>query len=259
MGRQRSTYDEQAVVKAFDLLEILTAENTNQTAPFLSKKLKISSSRLVKILATLEEKELIERDDTGIYRLGLSALEMAQHILKSSSIVRLAQPIMEELARKHDEAVYITVLNKDEVLFLDMVDSFQQIKTAPFVGRRFPFFTNAAGKVIKAMSSSDVLERFGKRRASKAGIIDMKQLESELDDIRQSGVAVDNGGMGEGICSVAVAIKDYAGIVVGALTLLAPSFRMLQDRLEQEIIPSMLEGSEELSMKFGYAKIHAQG
>ncbi len=260
MGRQRSTYYEQAVVKAFDLLEILTAEDTNQTALLLSKKLKISSNRLIKILATLEEKELIERDDkTGIYHLGLSALEMAQHILKSSSIVRLAQPIMEELARKHDEAVYITVLNKDEVLFLDMVDSFQQIKAVTFVGRRFPFFTNAAGKVIKAMSSSDVMERFGKRRASKAGIIDMKQLESELDDIRQSGVAVDNGGMGEGICSVAVAIKDYAGIVVGALTLLAPSFRMLQDRLEQEIIPSMLEGSEELSMKFGYAKIHAQG
>ena len=99
MGRQRSTYYEQAVVKAFDLLEILTAEDTNQTALLLSKKLKISSNRLIKILATLEEKELIERDDkTGIYRLGLSALEMAQHILKSSCIVRLAQPIMEELA-----------------------------------------------------------------------------------------------------------------------------------------------------------------
>jgi hypothetical protein len=32
---------------------------------------------------------------------------------------------------------------------------------------------------------------------------------------------------------------------------------MLQDRLELEIIPSMLEGAEELSTKFGYAKIHA--
>jgi DNA-binding IclR family transcriptional regulator len=159
------------------------------------------------------------------------------------------------LARKHDEAVYITVMNNDEVLFLDMVDSFQQIKTATMVGRRFPFFTNAAGKAIKAMSSTDMIERLGKRRSNVAGIPDVKKLETELNDIRQAGVAVDVGGLGEGICAVAVAIKDYAGKVVGALTMLAPSFRMLQERLEQEIIPSMLESAEMLSMKFGYAKI----
>ncbi len=67
------------------------------------------------------------------------------------------------------------------------------------------------------------------------------------------GVAVDAGGLGEGIITVAVAIKDYAGKVVGAITMLGPSFRMLTERLEREIIPSMLEGAEQLSQKFGYA------
>ena len=64
---------------------------------------------------------------------------------------------------------------------------------------------------------------------------------------------MDTGGLGEGIISVAVAIKDYAGKVVGAITMLGPSFRMLTDRLENEIIPSMLEEAELLSQKFGYA------
>ena len=86
-------------------------------------------------------------------------------------------------------------------------------------------------------------------------IPDPESLEIELNEIRKKGVAVDFGGLGDGICAVAVVIRDYAGKVVGALTLLAPSFRMLQDRLEHEIIPSMLEGAEELSMKFGYMKI----
>ena len=40
-----------------------------------------------------------------------------------------------------------------------------------------------------------------------------------------------------------------------ALTMLGPSFRMLTDRLENEIIPSLMEGAEILSFKFGYAKI----
>jgi len=256
MDRERGTYSVQSVLKAFDLLEALAAEDSVATIPVLAKKLNLSRNKVFRLLATLEDKGLIERDEpTGTFRLGIYAFEMAQHILKSASLIRLAHPIMEELARKHDEAVYITVLNNDEVLFLDMVDSFQQIKATPMVGRRFPFFTNAAGKAIKAMSSTDMLERLGKRKASMSGIPDVKKLETELSDIRQSGVAVDFGGLGEGICAVAVAIKDYAGKVVGALTILAPSFRMLQERLETEIIPSMRESAEILSMKFGYIKI----
>lgn len=258
MDRERGAYSVQAVVKAFDLLDALAAEDTSLTVPVLAKKLDLSRNKTFRLLATLEDKGLTERDAaTGTYRLGLCAFEMAQHILKSANLIRLAHPIMEELARKHDEAMYITVMNNDEVFFLDMVDSFQQIKATPLVGRRFPFFTNAAGKAIKALSSGDVLERMGRQNAKRKGIPDIKKLESELMDIRQKGVAVDFGGLGDGICGVAVAIRDYAGKVVGALTMLAPSFRMLQGRLEKEIIPSMMEGAEILSMKFGYAKIAA--
>lgn len=258
MKTQRNKHSVQALISAFELLEILTAENIHPTAPFLAKKMKIKIGELLEILNFLEEKNFIEHDgETGVYRFGLNSFGMAQQILKSASVIKLAQPIMEDLARKHDEAVYITILNKDEVFFLDMVDSFQQIRAVPFVGKHFPFFTNAAGKVIKAMGSPEVLEKLGKRRTTTSNNIDFKQLESELIDIRSKGVAVDIGGLGEGICSVAVAFKDYAGMVVGALTLLGPSFRMWQERIEQEIIPSMLKGSEELSLKFGYAKTHA--
>jgi DNA-binding IclR family transcriptional regulator len=257
MDRAKGIYSVQSVLKAFDLLEALAAEGANVTIPLLAQKLDLSRNKVFRLLATLEDSGFIERDDTGVYRLGLHAFEMAQHILKSASLLRLAHPVMEALARKHDEAVYITVMNNDEVLFLDMVDSFQQIKAIDMVGQRFPFFTNAAGKAIKAMSSPDIIKHMGRRRAGKNGIPDLKQLERELNEIRKNGVAIDFGGVGDGICAVAVAIRDYAGKVVGALTMLAPSFRMLQERLEQEIVPSMREGAEILSMKFGYAKLPA--
>jgi len=257
MNRKLHADTDQTIVKAFELLEALSEDNVNPTAQLLARKLKISSNKLFHITETLEIMGLVDCDrKTGGYRLGLCAFGMAQQILKSSSILRLAQPTLEDLARKHDEAAYITILSNDEVVFLNMVDSFQPIRAATFVGRRFPIFTNAAGKVIQAMSSFDVREKFYRKGAGRAGINDLQLLQAELDDIRKSGVAVDNNCLAEGVCSVAVAIKDYAGMVVGALTLLGPTFRMVQDRLEKEIIPSMLEMSEELSMKFGYDRIH---
>lgn len=259
MDRDRSAYSVQSVLKAFDLLETLAAEESDITIPLLVKRLNLSRNKVFRLLATLEERGLIERDEpSGTFHLGLHAFEMAQHILKGASLIRLAHPVMEQLARKHDEAIYITVMNNDEVLFLDMVDCFQQIKTIDMVGQRFPFFTNAAGKALKAMSSTEFFERMSHRRGPKSSKLpDLQKLESELMDIRQKGIAVDVGGLGEGVVAVAVAIKDYAGKVVCALTMLAPSFRMLQDRLENEIIPSMLEGAEILSVKFGYAKLPA--
>ena len=252
--REKGAYSVQAVVKAIDLLEVLAQDGSNTTLPALSKKLELSRNKSFRLLATLEDKGLVERnEETGCYSLGVQAFEMAQHILKSANLIRLAHPIMEELARKLDEAIYITVANNDEVLFLDMVDSFQQVKAVDLVGKRFPFFTNAAGKVIKSVSSIDLFDRGAKKR----GIENPEELELELEDIRRKGVAVDFNGLGEGICAVAVVIRDYAGKVVGALTLLAPSFRMLQERLDKEVIPCMIEGAEQLSMKFGYSREYA--
>ncbi|MDD2366825.1 MAG: IclR family transcriptional regulator [Desulfuromonadaceae bacterium] len=254
MTKDKGAYSVQAVAKAIDLLEALAQDGENPTISVIEKKLGLNHGKTVRLLTTLESKGLVEKDSlAGTYNLGLQALEMAQHILKSDNLIRLARPIMENLARKLDEAVYITVANNDEVLFLDMVDSFQQIKTVDLVGKRFPFFTNAAGKVLKSVASIDIFCRAGKKR----GIKDLPKLEAELNEIRRKGVAVDFNGLGEGVCSVAVVIRDYAGKVVGALTVLAPSFRMLHDRLEKEVIPCMLEGAEQLSMKFGYSKAYA--
>lgn len=254
MTREKGAYSVQAVIKAIDLLDILAQDGDSPSLMVIEKKLDLSRNKAFRLLATLEDKGLVERNVlTGTYSLGLQAFQMAQHILRSTNLIHLAHPVMEGLALKLNEAIYITVMNNDEVLFLDMVDSFQQVKAVDLVGKRFPFFTNAAGKVLKSVSSID-LRSIGNR---KRNIPDPQLLEIELNEIRKRGVAVDFGGLGEGICAVAVVIRDYAGKVVGALTLLAPSFRMLQGRLEKEIIPSMLEGAEELSMKFGYMKISA--
>lgn len=259
MSQTRSPYPEQSIVKAIDLLEALAADEITATVPELSKALKLSRKRMQVLLDALEDKGLVERDEQlATYHLGLNSFSMAQKILKNADILKIVHPVMASLASKHGVAVCFTVLDKDEVLFLDVVDMVEQVNAADMVGRRFPFFTNAAGKVIKSVSSLDLIERFNHRRRPKNLIPpDPKQLQKELHEIRKAGVAVDIGGFGDGICTVAVAIRDYGGKAVGALTMLAPAIKMVQERLEKEVIPSMQEGAELLSMKFGYVRMAA--
>ncbi len=255
MARDKSAYVVQSVEQALDILEILAADPAGCSVQHIATRLGVSRNKAFRLVATLEERGMVVRDDlSGNCRIGLATVEMAQKLINSVHLVRLAHPVMEALARRHDEAVYLTVLQGDEVLFLDMVDSGQSIKAASLVGRRFPFFTNAAGKALKALESIDVVERFFRRHRKKECRVDLEALENELQAIRIKGVAIDVNGLGDGLVGVAVAVRDYAGKVVAAITLLGPSFRMLADRLEEEIVPSLLEGAEMLSLKFGYAK-----
>lgn len=259
MRKQHHTYSVQSVENAFDLIEALIKNNVSRNASSLAEELGLSSRKMLNLLAALESKQIVERSEGSRYQLGLNAFGLAHQIRRRGNLSRLAHPVMEELVRKHDEAIYLTVPSNDEVLFLDMVDSRQQIKTVKLVGRYFPCLTNAAGKVIKAAANSyESVEKLLKEQASNYGIKDLQKFEQELRQIRERGVAVDDGGLGSDICVVAVAIKDYAGWAIGALTMLAPSFRMFQERIEQEIIPSMLNSAEELSKKFGYSKLQLE-
>jgi DNA-binding IclR family transcriptional regulator len=255
MHETNTVYTVLNVNKAFELLEIIAEHSSSHSLPQLSERVGLKRNKTFRLLTTLCEKGLVERDAAnGNYQLGVSSVALGQKFVMNSSVVNYAHPIIEALARKHDEAVYMTVINDDEVLFLDMVDSGQQIKATPLVGRRFPFFTTAAGKVMKALDSSDLLDKLFTKQGRKSNSPDMEVLASELTEIRFKGVAVDSNGLGEGIISVAVVVKDYAGKAVGAITMLGPSFRMFTERLENEIIPSLLEGGEILSEKFGFAR-----
>lgn len=248
-------YSVLTVEKTVALLGLLAGERS-QTLQSLADRLDLSRNKAFRIVMTLEHLGLVKREEPGgTYRFGMAALELAQKVLNNSSIINHAHPVMEELAHKHGEAVYMTVLEGEEVLFIDMVDCDRQVKAVPLVGRRFPFFKTAAGKAIKALESRDLRERLFKGRKRQRELPDFDCFESELDVILKTGVAVDTGGLGDGIISVAVAVRDYAGKAVGAITLLGPSFRMLKERVEEEIIPSLLEGGEILSGKFGYARI----
>src|ERR1700674_1832517 len=98
----RSTvYTVQNVNKAFELLVILAEHTTNPSLAQLSQSVGLSRNKTFRLLSTLCEKELVEREDiTGTYQLGVSSVALAQKFLMNSNVVNYAHPIMEKLAKK---------------------------------------------------------------------------------------------------------------------------------------------------------------
>lgn len=242
------------VEKAFSALELISSATEPQTVSSLAGQLSMGQARTCALLEFLAKRGFLEEDkQKGSYRIGVHSISFAQVINCNLTFLKHARPIMQSLEKQHDEAVYIAVLKETEIVFLDMVDTEQPVKAPALVGRSFPFFSNAAGKVIAACEPRDYLQSYLRRRGRKRPAVNLESFQQELISIRNRGVAVDNGGLGEQITSVAVAIHDYAGKVLGALTLIGPTARMVGERIEQEIIPSMVASTQLLSSRFGYA------
>lgn len=251
-----SSYRITSIEKAIRIIGLLSENHDgNNTLQQIASCSELSRNKAFRILSTLAELEIVEKNEqSGSYQLGVGAFELAQKLLRSSTVVNQAHSIIEQLAGRHQEAVYLSVLQGRDVLFLDMADCDQQIKTVPLVGRRYPVLSTAAGKVMAAMmASTEHITRWLEKGKKVPKDTEITSIETELAAIRQTGVAVDENAVAEGVISVSVPFKDYAGRVLGAITLLGPSFRLLAHRLESEIIPSLQEGAEALSMKFGYA------
>lgn len=256
MTQGKGVYSVLSVQKAFEILDVLADSPVGVSLNQLVAQLGMTRNKTYRLLVTLCENHLVSQDrHSGTYSLGVCSYSLGQKLVHQSSVISYAHPIIEELARKHAEAVYMTVIQGDDVLFLDMADCDQKIKAMPLLGKQVPFFTNAAGKVMKALGSTEVIDWLkGVKRGKYKNIKDTEKLATELQEIRANGgIAVEYGGLGEGIVSIAVAVKDYAGHVIGAITMLGPSFRILQERIEEELLPSLLEAAAITSEKFGYA------
>ncbi len=246
--RDPGSYSIQSVYNALDVLEALCEEEDEVRISHLSEKLGMNKTSVFRLLATFEKRGYVEREKgTGKYRLGLSAYETGQKILSRMGLLRKARPVMERLARETNEAVYLTVRRGSETLFLEVADTLLQVKIISLVGRRFPLEKTASGLALLA---------FGKRHGDRPGRRAAHEQSSlAIFDpalVRERGVAVESGGIGEGIITMATPLFASNGDIVGCLCLVGPDFRLGQERIETELLPRLKDAGEAISSKLGY-------
>ena len=109
--------------------------------------------------------------------------------------------------RKISETIDLAILDKDEVLFLDVIQSPQRVKLASSMGQRLPAFSTASGKAILAwIPESEALRILQSTNTSfRPNVVPTS--EAFLEDLRatrQRGYSVDCEGLETGIHAAGV-------------------------------------------------------
>ena len=239
-----------AVDRALDILLCFTRQTPRLSMTQIAERAGMNKSTVHRFLGTLEKKRFLQRDpSTGLYQLGIRVLEIAYITLEHNDLRQLASPCLHRLNEQYRETITLSVLDGADIVFLDVIESPQRVKLAASTGQRLPAFATAAGKVLLAHLPDErvrsVLKQ-GMQVFTPATLQSIDVFMSEIRQIRQAGFAISEQEYEDGINAVAAPILDANGVMVAAITVAGPAYRLSRDRM-LEIGPAIEAAAHEIT------------
>jgi DNA-binding IclR family transcriptional regulator len=246
----------QSVRRAISALEQI-ADAGELGVTELGRRLDVHKATASRLVATLADRGLLERDPvTEKYRLGFGLIRLAGSAMARLDIVRMAHPILDDLADRTNETVNLGVLSGDAVVHIDQVTGSRAVVAVSWVGRRAPLHATSNGKILLAFlddsERSRVLAEPLAAMTSRT-ITDPQVLGRQLDQIVARGFAQTLEELEEGLNAVAAPVRQADSRVVAALSVSGPAFRMRPMDLPR-IARLTMEAAATISRRLGHVE-----
>jgi IclR family transcriptional regulator, KDG regulon repressor len=251
----------QSLGRAFSILEEIARHREGIGLADLSKLVGLHNSTAFHLVKTLASLGYVRQDkDNKRYRVGRPLFALAASCLDEIEMVNVATPVLEGLARETGESAHFAVRMGDAVTVIARTSGPGAFQLTDRVGVVRPAHCTALGKMILASLPPDQLDRFLARAdlkpSTEKSITEVSALKREIEDVRRSGIAFDDGEFNLEVRCVAVAVRDFTGAVVGALGISGPVWRLTIQALQSRA--KILQGAaDRLSAELGAARAKA--
>ncbi len=245
----------QSVSNAARLLKAFLSREETLGVSELARRLGLGKSAVHRLLTTLAAEGLVARDPDGGYRLGLVVFELGEAVRAHMDLHGAAGPVLVELREQTGESSQVGVLDDDQVVYVDRLESTHSLRLFHETGRRVPLHCTSSGKVLLAHLPDDEVERIiaaGLRAHTPHTIVAPDALRAELAGVRERGWADAVNEREIGVASLAAPIHGPTGQVVAAISVGAPvtRFRAIpRPRLARAVV----EAGEAVSRRLGWS------
>ncbi len=254
------SYMVKPVYKALQVLACLGEAQQELSLSQIAHRVHIPKTTVFRYLRTLKEFGFVSHDpQTDLYRIGLRLWELGQLTGDRVHIREIALPFMQALGNRYKETVNLGVLDQDDIVYLEMVESPHSLRTQAKVGSRNPVYSTALGKAILAFIPTDKWpQHLPPKLSSRTShtLISLGALEQDLEQVRRRGFALDHGENEEGASCVGAPIFNRNREVIAAISISAPSSR-LNGALEQEVAAAVSQAAADISIRLGHRPIKA--
>jgi len=193
------------------------------------------------------------------YQLGFKLVELGNRLLDQLDLRGQTRPFLIDLCKRTRETVHLVVLDQNEALYIDKVESDEKpggLQMVSRVGSRMPMHCSSVGKVFLAQLSDQELDALIKKNGLKKRtantITDTDKLKHHLKVIRQKGFAVDDEENEKGIRCVGAPIFNQQGQVIAAISISGPTVRITKKIMQQTLKNEVIRTASDISREFGY-------
>jgi DNA-binding IclR family transcriptional regulator len=256
-------YSVPPVARAFKLLRHIASGDAVTNMSVTARTLHMSRTTLIRLMATLEAEQMIERTADGRgYKLGLGLAGLAGQALFTSDIVQVGEAVIQGLTNTLALSSHIGVLSGREVLYVARRTPNVHLVSNVGLGSRLPAHATTLGRIILAHLPrtivTDLFQGAALKAATAKTATTLAALTRQLDADLDCGVAWSDSHFEVGISSVAAVVFDRAGSVAGAINVTGPSASFTTHaRRRPEIERAVRDAAIEISQRLGHSPARA--
>lgn len=236
-----------AVIHAFE------ERKRHLTIAQISHRTEIPRASVRRCLLTLMKLGYVTTDGRT-FSLLPKVLTLGHAYLSSTPLAVTAQPILDRLSDRLNEACSMAILEGDEILYIARSSiPLRLVSMDLSIGSRLPAYCTSMGQILLAGLDDAALEEYLahadlQRRTSRT-LTTAEAIRKVVMEIRQQGWVISDQELEPGLRSLAVPLRDSEGQVHAALNVGTPASRITRGELEARFVPVLLEASRELSKK----------
>src|SRR6202521_5690602 len=151
----KRSYNITALQRGLRLLQLFSESARGLTAKQGAVLSRLAASTVHRFLANLEGTGFLTCSGDGVYHLGIACFSIGQAALGQLDIRRLSLPYLQELNQQTRETIHLTVRHGLSAVYVEKLDSPEQLRIHSRIGAAVPLYCTAVGKVMLAYMPMD--------------------------------------------------------------------------------------------------------
>ncbi|HDI60631.1 MAG TPA: IclR family transcriptional regulator [Desulfobacteraceae bacterium] len=254
-----------SIEKALRILLCFQAERPSWGVRELGGHLGFSPATVQRVLQTLKTHGFVAQDPvTRRYQLGVVFYAFVHALKGTYPITRTGRPFLQQLMADTGETVHLNIIEGQDRVCIDTVESPQALKASMPIGSRSPLYAGGSSKCLLAFWDPELRERYlqnlsAMKPFTDRTVTDPEVLRRELEEIRRRGYAASLGERNRGLGSLSAPVFDHHGQLLATVSLAIPEIRY-QDAIHRNFcVRKLLYAARALSRVMGYESEEATG
>lgn len=235
--------------KGLLILEAFDHDNQRMSSAQVAARTGLTRTAARRYLLTLEHLGYLHSEGKT-FALTPRVLKVGWSYFDSAPLPRILQPFLQQITGSTGEAVYASVLDGWDLVFIARNGAARVMTTGFVLGARVPAQLASPGIVMLGSLPEDQVRAWlatcPMTPFTPHTITDPARLYEEIDRARQQGYAIVEQQLQTGVRGIAVPLKNRHAKVIGALSLSIPMASETREHALERILPALQQAANSL-------------